>query len=194
MVQKGMIGLLLKRLKEALKEKEWPLRDSQFFKPFQRIIEGSPVGPEDILGLDDYSLWVFIQQLAQMSKFDITIADLAQRIVARDLFKLVPCNEDKLAIFLGREDAHGRLYNAVSPFCQGSKEYYVLVDRARFRMLCERPSEFAYFVDNSSEDREATPIREHPQLRPYWQEPQVKTRLFALREAVESLSKLLQNS
>jgi HD superfamily phosphohydrolase len=53
----GMIGLLLKRLKDAVSEKGWLEANLRLFEPFRKVIEGKPLSPSEILGLDDYSLW-----------------------------------------------------------------------------------------------------------------------------------------
>jgi HD superfamily phosphohydrolase len=183
----GMIGLLLKRLKEITKEKGWVVSDTKLFSPFKKVVEGEPLKPNEILGLDDYSLWSLIQQLSGMGTEDATVADLARRIIERDLFKIVPCGQDRLYEFLQKQDAHQRLHDAVSPFCVGKKEYYVHIDNASFKMFCDSPTEYAYFVDSDSETREASPIRDHHQLRVHWQETQRIIRLFVPREAVSGM-------
>jgi uncharacterized protein len=188
----GMIGLLLKRLKEVVRENGWPITDTKLFEPFQRVIEGKPLSPREILGLDDYSLWVLIQQLSDMTKYDQTVAELARRIVARDLFKIVPCPEERLQEFLLREDAHQKLHEAVSLFSTGKSEFFIYVDNATFEMFSRNPQQWAYFVDIGHEQRLAIPIREHPQLKPHWQESQRRVRLFAPREAVDSILKTLE--
>jgi HD superfamily phosphohydrolase len=188
----GMIGLLLKRLKDAVSEKGWPEANLRLFEPFRKVIEGKPLTPPEILGLDDYSLWVLIQQLSDMKAYDATVADLARRIVARDLFKVVPCSESRLKEFLEQDGAHSALYDAVSPFSPGRKESYVYVDYANFRMFCEQPKEYAYFIDLKRDDRPATPIREHPLLRLQWEEPKRTVRLFAPREAVDAVLRLIE--
>lgn len=188
----GMIGLLLKRLKEITNEKGWLVSDSKLFFALKKVVEGKPLRPDEILGLDDYSLWALIQQLSSMGAEDATVADLARRIIERDLFKLVPCAQDRLYEFLQKQDAHQRLHDAVSPFCVGKREYYVHIDNASFRMFCENQNEDAYFVDCDSTAREATPIRDHPQLRAHWQETQRTVRLFAPREAVSGLLRMIE--
>lgn len=188
----GMIGLLLKRLKEITQEKGWLISDVQLFAPFKKVVEGTPLEPQEVLGLDDYSLWVLIQQLATMGSKDATVADLARRIIERDLFKIVPCTQDNLNAFLQKGDAHDRLHDAVSPFCPGEKEYYIHIDNASFRMFSESPGECAYFVDSDHEGRLATPIHDHHQIRDHRRDTQMTVRLFAPREAVHGILKLIQ--
>lgn len=188
----GMIGLLLKRLKELTKEKGWLVGETKLFSPFKKVVEGIPLGPDEVLGLDDYSLWALIQQLSNLASEDATVADLARRIIERDLFKIVPCSQDQLNEFLQKTDAHQRLHDAVSPFCPGKKDYYVHIDNASFRMFCDSSAECAYFIDSDSEKREATPISNHPQLRPHWLEAQRSVRLFVPREAVAGVLRIIE--
>ena len=189
----GMIGLALRRLKEVARESGWPITDTKLFDSFRKVIEGTPVGPHEILDLDDYSLWVLVEQLAASSRQDPTLQDLARRIVARDLFKMVPFPEEPLREFLLREEAHSRLHDAVAPYSPGKKEYYIYIDRAGFEMFCTAPKLSAYFVDIERKDRAASPIREHHHLRPLWGEPQMTVRLYVPREAVTAVLKVLTN-
>jgi len=190
----GMIGLLLRRIKQIVREKGWIFGDAEFFSSFKKILEGTSLDPAAVLDLDDYSLWVFIQKLASMADKDVTVSDLARRIITRDLFKLVPCEQSRLENFLDIDDARPRLYYAVRPFCPGMEEYYIHIDRARFDMFSESEREQAYFVDVDSEARDATLIRDHPKLRPHWAESQTLVRLFAPREAVEAIRKVIEKS
>lgn len=190
----GMIGLLLKRLKGVVREKGWIVGDTGLFAPFRKVIEGTPLRTHELLGLDDYSLWVLTQQLSTLTNYDTTVADLTRRIITRDLFKLVPCSQGRLTEFLSRQENYAKLYNAVAPFVPGGSDYYVHIDHANFRMFCERPEECAYFVDGDSESRDAEQIRNHPQLRAHWEEPQRTTRLFAPREAVDAIARMIEKT
>jgi uncharacterized protein len=188
----GMMGLLLRRMKQVVKEKGWIWGETSLFDAYKKVVEGGALGPSDILKLDDYSLWVLIVHLSTRPELDVTLADLAGRIISRDLFKMVPCQQIELEGFLRKQDAQERLQNAVSHFCPGDKSYYVHIDSAVIDMLSEKPDESAYFVDIESIDRPATPIREHKQLKPHWEEPHEIVRLYVPREAVEAVLKAVR--
>jgi HD superfamily phosphohydrolase len=187
----GMLGHLLKRLKEVVKADGWPLSDTPHFRPFRKAIEGGPLQIEEILILDDYSLWVMIQGLSEIGDRDPTLSDLAFRLISRDLFKLVPCDSDRLNSFLSDHDNHKRLQEAVSPFCSGVGRYYYFTDDASFDMLASAPDERAYFVDLDRSERPASYIDEHPDLASYRSQRRTVRRLFCIREAVDTIAKLI---
>jgi hypothetical protein len=188
-----MVGLLMKRLRTLVRDENgWPGPDDKLFSVFKSIISGDPVGPSAILSLDDNWLLVFIQYLSELTTMDETVADLARRIVSRDLFKIVPCEEDALSQFLSRPDGHERIQAAIKPFVPGNSSCYYHIDNANFSVFAESSEESGYFVDMESEDRKATRIRDHPQLTSLVaSDKQRITRLFAPREAVESLTRVV---
>src|SRR5439155_3125649 len=124
----GMVGLLLKRLKQVTRERGWILNDQTFFSPFKKAIEEGPLEPREILQLDDYGLWGLIQHLSNKAGVDVTLADLAKRIIARDLFKVVPCPQDKVEECMQDAENHLRMQDLVSKFCPGDPKYYIHVD------------------------------------------------------------------
>jgi len=182
----GMIGLFLKRLKALVGRGEFgTLQSSPLVAPFVRILAGEVLEPSALLSLDDYSLWV----LADMVKAnpDPTAADLARRILERDLFKMVQVPSEKICEFFMRRDAHDRMCTLIKPFCPGLSDYYYFVDRLGFRMLSDREENYAYFVDTDAPGTDsAQPIREHSSIRGYWDEARTSVRLFTVREAVDA--------
>lgn len=122
------------------------------------------------------------------------MTDLARRIIARDLFKQVPCTQDKLSDFLAKGDSHQRLYEAVGPFCPGQREFYVHVDHTAFQMLSDESRASAFFIDLDSDRREATLIRDYDELRVHPAKPQRIIRLFVPREAVESVKRIVEGA
>jgi uncharacterized protein len=183
----GMAALFLRRLKEVIRD--FPdLAAGRVVEPLVRIISGEVVGPERLLALDDFSLWVLIDNVAHAERMDPTAQDLARRILERDLFKLVPCAYRRVNEFLRREDGYEKIHNAIRPFCPGPPEFYLWIDVLRFTMLGDRKDEWGYFV---GEDRLATPIREHESIRPLWRESEESVRLFTLREAVDAVATLI---
>lgn len=187
----GMIGLLLKRFKFVVRETGWFLRDATLFEPFRKITLGEALQPEDVLGLDDYLLWNLIDQLAKRRDVDITVADLAQRIISRDLFKLVPISSKEIQEFIERPDGYARIHAELKQFVPGEPQFYVNVDDASFEMFSSTLSEQAYFIDLGKEGRPATPVQDHPEFRPHWREENRNVRLFVPREAVGAIVKLI---
>jgi HD superfamily phosphohydrolase len=187
----GMIGLLLKRFKYVVRESGWFLGDTPLFEPFRKITLGEALRPEDILGLDDYLLWNLIDQLAKQKTVDLTIADLAQRIMSRDLFKLVPVSSREVQEFIEQPDAYGRIHAELKQFVPGQADFYVNVDYPTFSMFSALLSERAYFVDLNKDDRSATQIQDHPEFRVHWREEGRSVRLFVPREAVAAIAKLI---
>lgn len=191
----SMIGLLLKRMRDVPQVLGHENLRAPLFQPYKKILRGEALGPAEVLSLDDYSLWTLTQLVAASTNIDRTANDLARRIIARDLFKLVPCEPDRLSSFVLREDAYERLYSVVAPYCQGEASYYVSIDSADFNMLCGDEPQMAYFVDTENNERLATPIREHERIRPYWRGAGTErtVRLFVPREAVASVCKLIES-
>ena len=66
---------------------------------------------------------------------DLTISDLGKRILARDLFKLVPCSSAAVNEFLGKPGGYEEMYETIKPFCPGDPKYYLVVDKISFTML-----------------------------------------------------------
>jgi len=186
----AMMSLLLKRLQLVMRERDLAV-DSRLFAPFRKVIRGEPLSPPEVLGLDDYSLWVFIQQLSEAEGIDITVADLARRIVARDLFKLVPCAPKRLCAFIVQPGAYERLHHVLTAYTRGDAQYYVYVDESSFEILCPDEQNWSYFVD--SDTRRAYPIRDHERIQQYRRQPETLMRLFAPREAIEDIAKLVES-
>jgi len=187
----GMVGLLLKRLKQVTRDKGWILSDQTFFSPFKKAIEGEPLEPQEVMQLDDYGLWGLIQHLSNRSGVDVTLADLAKRIISRDLLKVVPCAQPKVEEFVRDVENHRRMHEVVSKFCPGDPQYYVHVDSEPFEMFCPDESEHSYFVDLENRNRPATAIRDHPLFRSHHLEPERIVRLYVPRETVESVRRMI---
>ena len=152
------------------------------------MIGGQAVGPAELLSLDDYSLWVLIENIAKTPGIDVTARDLAQRIVARKLLKLVPAPSGRVNEFLREKQGYERIYSIIRDVCDGEPEFYLHVDTLKFRMLAGRQGDWSYFVDRHMT---ATPIREHDSLRHHWQDPEERIRLFTVPEAAEDVARLI---
>ena len=189
----AMIGLLLKRIMDVPDILEKGIERIPLFEPYRKVIKGEALTAREVIGLDDYSLWVLIQSLADRTNIDRTAADLARRIIARDLFKIVPCSPTCLQDFIGRPDAWERLYDTVRPYCQGEADYYIHRDNVSFEMMSDQEPKWAYFIDSGTSNSIATPIREHERMRPHWTEPETIHRLFAPREAIDSIRRAVES-
>lgn len=188
----GMIGLLLKRLRYLGRSRALPFaKVSEVNRVFAEAFSGSPLRPQEVRLLDDYSLWALVQSVSEMDDFDVTASDLAKKVLVRDLFKFVPCDQDRLARFLRRSDAYKLLHAAVQPYCAGDAEFYVHVDSAPFEMLSDRESDCVYLVDLNDPARPATPAREHLDIRGLWHKPEETVRLYVPREARDAVFALV---
>jgi len=188
-----MIGLLLKRLQDNPQIFDRDTIRIPLFAPYAKVLRGKGLHPSEVLALDDYTLWTLMQLIAASTSGDPTATDLARRIVARDLFKQVPCLQARLDAFVIRDDAYERLRKEVQPYCQGDASYYIYIDNADFEMLSNDEQQQAYFVDIESSGRVATPIQEHGSIRRHWLGPERFLRLFVPRQAVESVCKLVDS-
>jgi hypothetical protein len=184
----GMVALFLRRLKEVIGG-GGAFSGTHFVQPLRRMISGEVLNQAELLPLDDTSVWTLIESAVNTAGMDDTIRDLGQRILSRDLFKIVPCPPEKINALLRRPDGRDRIYSAIQKFCPGKAEFYLCEDTTRFSMLSEREDEMTYLVD---ENRQATPIRDDETLRTYWQRrPEESLRLFTLHEAVEAVQKTI---
>jgi HD superfamily phosphohydrolase len=185
----GMVALFLRRLKDVVSSSgEFTI--DKLLSPYVKVISGEAIGPEEILRLDDFSLSVLIDVVSGMSSMDPTVRDLGHRILSRDLFKLVPCGSSEIEDYLGRPESYDRIFAAIKPFCTGDPRYYLVVDRISFKMFGSDRLDCAFFLDD---DRKATPIKEHPQLRSYDKSDRA-VRLFTVAGAIDAVAGLIQKS
>jgi len=183
----GMVAMFLKRVKDVVHE-GGKFQTDVMLKPYLKMMAGEVLDQFELLRLDDFSLMVLIDALASSKPVDLTVEDLGRRILARDLFKIVPCTTEQADEILGRQGGYEEIYDAIKPFCPGNPRYYLVVDRGVFGMFCSRKEEMAYLVDES---RSATPIVSHPKLRGYDKTDRF-TRLFTIADAVDAVTKLVR--
>lgn len=184
----AMVGLFLRRYR-ATSEKVADNQISDLMRPFARAIGGSALSPREVLALDDFGLWVFITYAAGNEAMDAVVRDLGQRIIRRDLFKLVPVRSERLQEFLSRPERWDEIVRVVSKYAPGEPSYYVHLDSHSFDLFQNSPSTWAFFVDES---HKASPIREDADLRQYVQGTRTEQRLYALREARDDLATLIK--
>jgi uncharacterized protein len=179
----GMVALLLRRLKDIIATGATPAV-TEVSQPVVRMMQGEALSPPELLRLDDFSLSVLVDAVANGVARDDTSRDLAQRILARDLFKLVPVGSDQVADFLAKPEKREALYGAIKPYVPGPSQYYMIVDRTRFDMFSRSWDETVLLV---GEDGRAHPASEHPELRGYAQSQPMKWRLFTVPQAVPAV-------
>jgi HD superfamily phosphohydrolase len=185
----GMVAQFLRKLREVIqKDGRGIPANVGFVEPLLRTVAGEAISPEELLSIDDFALWVLIDYMSNREDIDITVRDLGQRILGRDLFKLVPDVHRRANEFLRREGAYERLYKAIQPFCPGEAKFYLIVDAPDFAMLSEKPKHWCYFVDK---DRRAVPAKDHDAFRHHSSHPEELVRLYTLSEAVEEVAKVL---
>jgi uncharacterized protein len=186
----GMVGMLLKRLKENLRKGD-KIDSAGLIQPIIKMVAGDVVSLPELLAVDDFSLFVLIENIAGSELKDDVVVDLARRIVARDLFKWVPVKSEKVREFLEKPHARERLYDAIKPFCPGDPEYYLIDDTAKFRMMSAVPSEKAFLV---KEDGSAFPAHDHESLRQYEHVEHITKRIFTLKEAAETVTAVIEDA
>jgi HD superfamily phosphohydrolase len=186
----GMVALFLRRLKHLLSEGH-EFHVTSLVQPLIKVISGGFLCPHEVLALDDYSLWVLIENITRIEKADSTVVDLGKRILERDFFKIVPCNQDEIAEFLQEDGAYDKLREAIKPFCPGDEEFYYVKDDTEFNVFCDEENEFGYFVNS---ENKATPFCQHPELRDLSHDKKKGIRLYTLREAVDSVFSIIKKS
>jgi hypothetical protein len=148
--------------------------------------------------VDDFALFVLIEQLAGTTGLDPVVRDLARRILSRELFKLLPVDSERVQEYLSQEGAYDRLYKAMKPFCPGDPRHYLLRDDYSvtfFNFDKEASSEEddanpatkheSYLIDSS---RKARPLREHIDLKEH-KKGIKSTRLFTLDSCIPAVHK-----
>lgn len=189
----GMVGVLLQRVGDLLRAGTWVLGDDGGFEVYRAALAGNPIGVEQILQLDDYSLWVLLMEIAERSS-DKIAADLARRIVSRDLFKSVPVDPKAIHDFTGRK-GRAPLEELVAERCNaGDGKYYLVFDKREFETLTKHNADAVFLVGEASDSPgEATPARDHHELEPLGSPHQLEPALYAPVEAIEALADVLRS-
>lgn len=189
----GMVGLLLQRVGDLLRKGKWVLGNDGGFDVYRAALSGNPISVEEILQLDDYSLWVLIMEIAERSD-DKIAADLAKRIVSRDLFKSVPIESKAIQDFTGRR-GRAPLEELVTERC-GVEDgaYYLVFDQRGFETLSKNDSNAVFLVGEAGDSPgEATLARDHPELEQLGSPHQLEPALYAPVEAIETLVEVLRS-
>lgn len=185
----GMVGLFLRRLRDVLQE-GGRVPAENMLQPYVKAMKQEALDQEEILRLDDFSLFVLIDTIASATAVDATASDLARRLLARDLFKQVHCSTRKIEDFLSQKDGYQILSDVIKPFCRGNPDYYYLVDKGSFRMLHSNKGGLSYLINA---DRSAVPLKDHDSFKVHHDQVSRFTRLFTLAEAVEAVEKCINS-
>jgi HD superfamily phosphohydrolase len=185
----GMVALFLKRLRPVAQQGQLKGLADRIVGPLMKMVAGEVVGPRDLLSTDDFALQVLIDVVAHATGIDPTVVDLANRILSRDLFKMVPRQSEKLADFLQSPEAYPRIDAVLRERGFAHPEFYRITDKVPFNMLAERKEERGYFVDA---DGRATEMREHENIRPIRGHKHDSVRLFVPEEAVGAVANLIK--
>lgn len=182
----GMVGLLLGRLK---KRRRKVLPEIEGFGALRKAINGETLELPEFMSLDDHNLWVFIQRVAGTTA-DPVAADLARRILARELFKPLPIMTDRLQRFMNENPPEAIELVDATLRAAGYKEpsSYRLYDAATFWFFHRDPRHGSMFVDRR---RRAYPLREHPELVHHPRDKQETLRLFVPADAAEAVTKAM---
>lgn len=189
----GMAALFLRKLKDVIiKNGPGITKSHSILRPVVKIISGDPLKFDELLSLDDYYLWSLIDYVTKMDNIDVALKDLAQRIISRNLFKIVPCSSQNINDFLRKPDGRSKILHAIKPYCpQGSEEFYLVVDEKKFKMFSDFESEFGFIVDTLDSNRKATPIKDHSAFDNIRQANADEVRLFTVSEALNDVYNLI---
>jgi HD superfamily phosphohydrolase len=185
----GMVAMFLRRVKKAVQDGV-KFETSGFVEPMRKMIAGEVVPIRELLTLDDFSLFVLIENVSQSHLKDHVLVDLAKRITARDLFKWVPIDSRKISEFIEKAGSREKLYDAIRTLYPSDPEYYIIEDTAKFTMMEKGERDKVYLVD---EDGFSFPAHDHESLRSYrYVEGYVK-RIFTAEDALEKVTALIND-
>ena len=185
----GMVALLLRRLKVIVMDGRSLSSMPMLLEPTLKVMRGQALPQEELIKLDDFSVFVLIDIVAEGGFRDDTAQDLARRLQARDLFKQVSVPSERIQDFLGSANAAEKLHEAVKPFVPGHGRDYVLLDQTRFSMMSRNAKHQAMLVDAQGR---ATKAIDHQSFSAY-RDPEEKRewRLFTVAPAIEALTRVV---
>lgn len=187
----GLVALFLRRLKEVIKSGKEIFKGVELFNPIYKTISGEALEPHELLSIDDYTLSHILDLIVTQGADDRTLVDLANRIVTRDLFKIVPIQSRTIRTFMRNPNAKKKLHDVIDPYCPGDSKYYIIFDEFDFKMLSSDEKDSVYLVDT---DSKAKPIYLDKDLRSYAEKNIEGIRLFTLREAIKPVVNLIEGN
>ena len=186
----GMTALFLRRLRKVVLAGDLNgFGADRIIGPLMKMVAGEAVGLRELLSADDFALQVLIDAVAHTTGADRTVVDLANRILSRSLFKLVPHPPQRVSAFLKSPRAYEHIYEALESRGFAEAEYYLIHDTPRFTMLARRKQEWGYLIDAKGQ---ASPIREHEGFRSISIQDYEVDRLFVPEEALEAVARVLE--
>jgi HD superfamily phosphohydrolase len=188
----GMTALFLRRLRKVVKEQGIPsLSALDFLQPIVRIIHGDALAQRDLLRLDDFTLSVLVESVAQSGVRDPIVRDLARRISARDLFKTVRVTSERLNKYFRTAHALERLHEAIKPYVPGEPEYFLVLDETEFQMMASVPAQKVCLIHGDNRARYAT---EHPSFEALRNVTSENVRIFTVREAIDDVEAVINGT
>jgi uncharacterized protein len=185
----GLIALFLRRARQVVHDGV-KIEGGDLAKPYVRLMGGEALEQSELVSLDDFSLSVVIDIMTNQRNADATLRDLGRRILARDLFKQVPCSPELVAEFVRKPGAYEQIYDAIKPFCPGDPQYYLLVDELDFSMFCRKREEFSFVIDVEG-GRAATPLCQDAAFKHHANNT-TQVRLFTIQEGVDAIRDLIR--
>lgn len=183
----GLFALFLRRLRARGAVGAGDGVDANLTRPLFDMIGGKAIEPHALLRMDDFALWVLVEQVTAKTK-DPILKDLGTRLMARDLFKLVRTPAEKTTAFLTGADAYNKIYDVLRRTYGQGNEFALIVDHTRFSMFSEKSSEVGFVVDGKGK---AKKIRDHEAFRSLSSAPVIQQRLFVPKDAREAVEKLI---
>lgn len=194
----SMVGLFLRRLGRRVRETGVVIGDdSGLLRPYQKLFENGVLSPEDVVKLDDYTLWTLIGHVANGGVGDTTLEELARRLVNRDLFKEA-AGGDRRTVAELRPD----IAEVISRRLGVDGEDFYEIDSAAFVMFDdpsrnvagtdEQTDKRAYFVRGHGDPPTAFHVMEEAQIKDLTMERELQ-RVFVPREAKAEVEKLLRD-
>ncbi len=158
-----LLAKLLERLRDLARRGTTAQISSRSAKPLLELIQGKQVPIDQLVSLDDHSMWVLIAEISD-ARFDVTASNLALRILHRDPLRSVRLPSEEIRRFLNRADAHDRIQDTIAKYVPGDPQYYYHVGSEEFRLLERSEAQRALYIDTTGV-RTALALREHPALR-----------------------------
>jgi len=188
----GLLASLLRRLKDLNVGDRNQLENAAIIGPLVKMLRGMPVALEDLLGVDDYSVWTLVSQVQSLFPNDATAVQLAQRLLIRDPLRAIPVDAQRIQQFLNsRGDAREMITNVIRKYVTGEPKYYYHIEQSEFELLSNRPHEKALLVDTN--DRSTSDLRDHPAIRSIFNDRQdLGVRLLVPREARDEIAQLVE--
>lgn len=188
----GMMALFLRRLRKIIQEEGVVgLGALELLHPVAKLIKGETLEQLELLRLDDSTITVLVETVAQSALRDRTTKDLARRLSARDLFKLVHVSAESLNRYFRTSQARERLYEAIKPYCPGDPEYYLVIDETDFLMMSEKTDQRVCLL---KDDLTWSFAIDHPAFAALRDLKPSGLRLFTVREAVAAVEDEIRKS